>query len=662
VNPLSQTVSQSSSAPLQSSAGGLHDPQLQLVLHVREPVEPHPVVHGPTAPRQHMKPSSHALSQSSSAPLQTSAGGVQLPQVHEPLHVREPVLPQLEVQLPAEPCAHMKPLSIATSQSSSRPLQVSAGGVQTPHVHDALQVREPDVPQLDVQLPELPCTHVKPSSITVSQSSSMPLQASAGGAHTPHEHVALQVREPVVPQLEVQLPFEPARHVKPSSKKPSQSSSAPLHVSTGGRHAPQLQLELQVREPVEPQLVTQLPVAPTAHTKPSSIVASQSSSAPLQTSAGGAQLPHVHVPLHTRVPVLPQLDVQLPVEPWRHTNASSKNVSQSSSPPLQVSAGGVQPPHAHVPLHVREPVVPHELRHEPVDPAAHVKPSSTSVSQSSSVPLHVSAGGLHAPHAHEPLQVREPDEPQLVVHVPLEPAAHVKPSSTIVSQSSSIPLHASAGGAHEPHAHDAVQVREPVEPQLEVHAPLEPAAHVKPSSTSASQSSSSPLQVSAGGLHVPHVHIALQVREPAEPQLVVHAPIAPAAQVRLSSMRVSQSSSAPLHASPGGVHAPHAHVPLQTREPVVPQLVVHEPLEPAAHVKPSSTVASQSSSIPLHVSTGGVHVPQPHEALQTREPVEPQLVVHEPVVPRQHAKPSSQPATQSSSIPLHTSVGGVHVP
>jgi hypothetical protein len=201
--------SQSSSAPLQLSAGGLQVPQAHDEVHVREPVEPHPVVHVPLEPAQQVDPSSHVESQSSSVPLQTSVGGVQLPHVQLEVHVRDPVVPQLEVQLPVVPGTHVNVSSIVPSQSSSVPLHVSLGGAQLPQVQSLRHVRLPVDPQVVVQEPLEPCTQVNPSSATMSQSSSAPLQTSAGGVQLPHEHVELHVREPVVPQLDVQEPLEP---------------------------------------------------------------------------------------------------------------------------------------------------------------------------------------------------------------------------------------------------------------------------------------------------------------------------------------------------------------------------------------------------------------------------------------------------------------------
>jgi hypothetical protein len=72
--PLSQPDTQSSSMPLQVSAGGTQAPGAQPAEQVRVPEEEHEVVHGEVAPAQQPKPLSHTVSQSSSRPLQVSAG------------------------------------------------------------------------------------------------------------------------------------------------------------------------------------------------------------------------------------------------------------------------------------------------------------------------------------------------------------------------------------------------------------------------------------------------------------------------------------------------------------------------------------------------------------------------------------------------------------
>ena len=154
--------SQSSSAPLQDSAGGLQVPHAQELLHVREPVDPHEVVQDPVSPRQHSPFSSQEPSQSSSTPLQVSAGGTQLPQVQELEHVLEPVELHEVVQVPEVPRQHSKPLSQPFTQSSSTPLHVSAGGTQLPQSQEALQVCRPVVPQLVGQLRVSPWKQCSP--------------------------------------------------------------------------------------------------------------------------------------------------------------------------------------------------------------------------------------------------------------------------------------------------------------------------------------------------------------------------------------------------------------------------------------------------------------------------------------------------------------------
>jgi hypothetical protein len=71
---------------------------------------------------------------------------------------------------------------------------------------------------------------------------------------------------------------------------------------------------------------------------------------------------------------------------------------------------------------------------------------------------------------------------------------------------------------------------------------------------------------------------------------------------------------------------------------------------------------SQSSSTPLQISTGGMQAPVVQVGLHVLVPVEPQVVVQPVTAPRTHAKPSSAMVSQSSSTPLQVSEGGVHVP
>src|SRR5512139_2619386 len=115
---------------------------------------------------------------------------------------------------------------------------------------------------------------------------------------------------------------------------------------------------------------------------------------------------------------------------------------------------------------------------------------------------------------------------------------------------------------------------------------------------------------------------------------------------------MSQSSSTPLHASTGGVQVPHPHVAVQLWRPVELHDVLQFCTAPGTHWKSSSICMSQSSSTALHASTGAFHV---QSVAQLRVPVVPHVVVHEPVLFAQHPKPSSQPPLQSSSSPLHVS-------
>src|SRR5688500_15732513 len=180
-------------------------------------VEPEhaPVMHPGSIP-------SVKLSQSSSRPLAQfpagvlSTGGVQTPaQAQPPVHDSVPVVPQLVVQDRVVPAQQANPLSQPETQSSSRPLQVSAGATQDPRTQAALQVREPVEPQLVVQLADVPAQHANPSSQSELQLSSIPLHTSEGGEQPLHAHVPLQVRVPVVPQLLVHEPVLPAQQANP---------------------------------------------------------------------------------------------------------------------------------------------------------------------------------------------------------------------------------------------------------------------------------------------------------------------------------------------------------------------------------------------------------------------------------------------------------------
>ncbi len=145
--------------------------------------------------------------------------------------MREPVEPHPVVQLVEVPRTHPKSSSTLPSQSSSRPLHVSAGALHALHEQSSRHVRAPVEPQEVVHISLVPCTQAKMSSGTPLQSSSMALQVSAGGAHTSHEQVLVQIRLPVVPHDVMHEPVSPRQQVNVSSQPSTQSSSTPLHVS-----------------------------------------------------------------------------------------------------------------------------------------------------------------------------------------------------------------------------------------------------------------------------------------------------------------------------------------------------------------------------------------------------------------------------------------------
>jgi hypothetical protein len=89
--------------------------------------------------------------------------------------------------------------------------------------------------------------------------------------------------------------------------------------------------------------------------------------------------------------------------------------------------------------------------------------------------------------------------------------------------------------------------------------------------------------------------------------------------------------------------------------------VVQETTDPSTQSKPSSAPFMQLLSMPSQISggcghEGYVHVTLLHvRVLATLHA--PWLYVHDSGVPATHAKPLSAPNTQSSSRPLHTSLG-----
>jgi len=536
---------------------------------------------------QHIEPSSQAPLQLSSLPLHTSAGGTQVSQAQLGRQARRPAEPQAVVQAPVAPGTQAKPLSGAPSQSSSRPLHTSAGGRQPVGIPATLQRVVPVEPQLAVHAA---MAEQQPSSVRPSQLSSRPLHVSAGAAQAPQAQVPLHPRDPVDPQVVVHDPVAPATQARPLSATPSQLSSRPLHTSAGGTHAPCAHAALQVRDPVEPQAVAQAAALPWAQAKPSSTAPSQSSSRPLHASAGAAQGPSAQSPSQARVPAVPQGVVQATVAPRTQAKPLSAAPSQSSSRPLQVSAGGRQPVGSPAALQIVVPIVPQEVVQGVL---VEQQPSSARPSQLSSRPLHISGGGTHASQAQVALHERWPADPQAVMHVPIEPAMQAKPLSIIPSQSSSRRLHASAGARQPVGLPAASQVVVPIEPQLAVQGV---AAEQQPSSVRPSQLSSRPLHTSMGGTQAPRVQVSLQVCVPGVPQGVVQAPTLPRAQAKPLSMAPSQLSSRPLQVSGPGMHAPGVPIAVQEVVPVEPQVVVQGI---ALGQQPSSAAPSQLSSTAL---------------------------------------------------------------
>ena len=334
-----------------------------------------------------------------------------------------------------------------------------------------------------------------PSSRTPSQSSSSALHVSAGGVHelpVGRLQIVVQIPLPAVPQLVVHVTSLPRTHGKPSSGTVSQSSSSALHVSVGGVQADGAGVAHEASQlpvPVVPHVVVQDIVVPRMQGKPSSRVPSQSSSTPLHVSSGGVQTAPVgsaQLEVQVPVPVVPQLVVHDTVSPGRQTYVSSVEPSQSSSNPLQLSAGGTHVD-ASGTVQVDEqgplPEVPHDVVHAVSAPRTHGSPSSPTPSQSSSNPLQLSAGGVHSAgrgSVQSEWQAPRPLDPHVVVQATSVPDAQTYVSSASVSQSSSRPLHRSPVGwqnAGSGSAQSAVHVPEPVEPHGVSHAVARPWAH-----------------------------------------------------------------------------------------------------------------------------------------------------------------------------------------
>src|SRR5687768_15863584 len=99
-------------------------------------------------------------------------------------------------------------------------------------------------------------------------------QRSLGGlsrsTQASYAQLELQICMPLPPPGSVHGTASPARHSKPSSVEPSQSSSSSLHSSAGGTHAPHWHVPSQVWMPYVPHEAVHHRVAPRAHTKTSS--------------------------------------------------------------------------------------------------------------------------------------------------------------------------------------------------------------------------------------------------------------------------------------------------------------------------------------------------------------------------------------------------------
>ena len=135
------------------------------------------------------------------------------------------------------------------------------------------------------------------------------------------------------------------------------------------------------------------------------------------------------------------------------------------------------------------------------------------------------------------------------------------------------------------------------------HSAFVPPGQVRQSGSMPSQSWSMPSpQISIGGTQTPAVQVGLHERVPVVPHVVVQGVTASATHAKPSSAAPLQLSSTPLQISTGGEHTLHAHVAPHTREPELAQVVMHVPVSPEAHVNVSSICMLQLSSMPLQIS------------------------------------------------------------
>jgi hypothetical protein len=361
------------------------------------------------------------------------------------------------------------------------------------------------------------------------------------------------------------------------------------------------------------------------------------------------------VELQACVPDVPHEVVQPRVAVVRQVKSSSAAPSRSSSQLLQVSA----PTHASHPLHAAlqdaVPAVPQEVGQGIVVVRRHMKPSSATPSASSSQLLQASSA-THGPNPQRSEHVASPPVPHAVVQAAVVAGKHSNSSSVSSSQSSSRPLHSSAAVQSAPAGipHVAVQVPRPTVSQDVRHGVGSPEMQANVSSVWPSQLSSPPLHVSSGTLHA-EGRGASQAAEhrpvPLDLQRVSHGVTAPATQSKSSSDSSSQSSSCPLHASSGGVQADPSGgvqsavqipVPVGPRPAVTSHDVEHAVEAPARHVASSSVAPSQSSSFALH----------PSESAGKTHAVQSQVGAHAWV-------PSPPSAQGSRHVPSSGSSGGM---
>src|SRR5256885_2361163 len=118
------------------------------------------------------------------------------------------------------------------------PLHTVSFEAAVPGVHEltTCPCTQPVVPEAaQAPAPQLIVSGAKFSSVLLSQSSSMPLQVASVNAGVPalHESTTMPAKQLVLPVLaQAPVPHAVARPTKSSSKRPSQSSSTPLHVSS----------------------------------------------------------------------------------------------------------------------------------------------------------------------------------------------------------------------------------------------------------------------------------------------------------------------------------------------------------------------------------------------------------------------------------------------